>query len=336
MRPQCLTRLAGDPACEHAGMPRFSPRRALGRTGFVATRLGIGDLADRQVPFAEGVATLRRALEAGLNVIDTAPGYEDGLSEELVGSALRGRREGVFLIDKIDHLERAVAPQVRESLARLGLPGVDLFAFHAVPTLEAWRALAAPGGGLSQLDEEVRAGRARFRGISSHHPDVLRAALESGLLDVVLFPIGPWVDPRFEREVLPLARARAVGTVCFKTFGAGKLLADTEGYQRPLQARPRGKVSSGGGAPTRELPHLEVAECLHYTLTRDPDVALLGLSFPNEQDPAFAAAEAFTEPLSEDRLAAIRARAETAIEGKGPCWWNPPLDQQLRPAGPAR
>jgi 1-deoxyxylulose-5-phosphate synthase len=139
-----------------------------------------------------------------------------------------------------------------------------------------------------------------------------------------MFPIGPWVDPRYETDVLPLARARGVGTVCFKTFGAGKLLADTEGYQRPLQARPRGKVSSGGGAPTRELPHLSVRECVQYTLTRDPDVALLGLSFPNEQDEAFAAAADPGPPLDEAGLAAIRARAARAIEGKGRCWWDPP------------
>src|SRR5512137_2132079 len=85
---------------------RFHPRRELGRTGFVATVLGIGDLADRSVPLEQCVSTVHRALDAGLNVIDTAPGYESGYSEEIVGHALRGRREGVFLIDKIYHPDR--------------------------------------------------------------------------------------------------------------------------------------------------------------------------------------------------------------------------------------
>src|SRR5262245_40908564 len=110
----------------------FTPRRELGRTGFVATRLGIGDLADRTVPFETCVATLTRALDAGLNVVDTAPNYEDGYSERIVGAALRGRREGVFLVDKIDELEAPVAPQVEASLERLALPSVDLFVFHSV------------------------------------------------------------------------------------------------------------------------------------------------------------------------------------------------------------
>src|SRR5512144_1575805 len=101
--------------------PRFAPRRALGRTGFVATAVGQGDLADRAVPKDRCVETLRRALDAGVNVVDTAPMYEDGYSEEIVGEALRGRREGVLVIDKIDVLDEPVAPQLDASLERLGL-----------------------------------------------------------------------------------------------------------------------------------------------------------------------------------------------------------------------
>ena len=231
----------------------------------------------------------------------------------------------MFLIDKVDHLHEPVAPQVAGSLQRLGLPHVDLFVFHACSTLADLQRLLAPGGGFEQLAAEVRAGRARFRGLSGHHPEVLRAAIESGVCDVVMFPIGPFADRRYEQEILPLARARGVGTVCFKTFGAGKLLGDTEGYQRPLAQRPRGKLSSGGAeAPgAAVLPRLGVAECVRYTLSIDPDVALLGLSFPNEQDEAWAAARAFV-PCSAAELAAVRARAAVAIEGKGAVWWNPP------------
>jgi 1-deoxyxylulose-5-phosphate synthase len=305
-------------------LQRFAPRRPLGRTGFLATRVGAGDLADRSVPKERCVAVLRRALDAGVNLVDTAPMYEDGYSEEIVGAALQGRREGIFLVDKVDHLDQPAGPQVTESLGRLGLPSVDLLAFHAVSTLEAYRRLAAPGGGLAELGEEIARGRARFRGLSSHHPDVLAAALTDGLCDVLLFPVGPFCHPRYVEEILPRARALGVGTICFKTFGAGKLLGDTEGYGRPLSQRPRGKLSSGGenqAAPT--LPRLWVEECVRYTLSCDPDVALLGLSFENEQDAAFAAAEAF-RPMSLAELAATRDRAAGAMHGKGEAWWNPP------------
>jgi aryl-alcohol dehydrogenase-like predicted oxidoreductase len=306
------------------GGPLFQPRHELGRTGFRATVLGIGDLADRAVPLDECVATARRAMDAGLNVIDTAPGYEDGYSEEIVGRAVRGRRDEMFVIDKIDHPLQPVAPQVDASLSRLGLDAVDLFLFHGVSEVALWRRLASPGGGMEQLEGERRAGKLRFRGISSHHPDVLREAILSGLCDVVMFAVGPYCDPRYVEEILPLARSRRVGTVCFKTFGAGKLLGDTAGYGRPLEARPRGKFSSGGQAARGEplLAHLAPDECVRYTLTCDPDVALLGLSFPNEQDAAFEAAARFA-PLAPQEMADIRRRAAEAVRQKGPCWWNP-------------
>jgi len=64
--------------CVEMNSDRFSPRRPLGRIGFPVTALGIGDLADGNIPLDQLVRTARRALDAGLNVIDTAPGYEEG------------------------------------------------------------------------------------------------------------------------------------------------------------------------------------------------------------------------------------------------------------------
>jgi aryl-alcohol dehydrogenase-like predicted oxidoreductase len=297
-------------------------RRPLGKTGFEASVLGIGDLADRSVPIEKCVATLHRAMDYGLNLIDTAPKYENGYSEQIVGAALKGRRDGMFVIDKVDHLDQPAGPQVDASLQALGLETVDLFVFHEVSKLSQWERIAATG--MEELARCRSAGKLRFRGISSHHPDVLRAALNTGLCDVVMFPVGPFVDRQYVNEILPLARGKGVGTVCFKTFGAGKLLGDTTGYSQPLQERPRGKFSSGGQKPAGEaqLPRLTVADCLHYTLTLNPDVTLLGLSFPNEQDAAFRAFEMF-RPLESAQLTEIQVRAAQAIEGKGRCWWNP-------------
>ncbi len=304
----------------------FSPRRQLGRTGFTASLLGIGDIADRQIPLADLITTVRRAFDAGLNVIDTAPGYEDGYSEDVVGGAIKAHknRDQLFVIDKIDHMDKPVAPQVDSSLTRLGLSHTDAFVFHSVSKLETWRAISAPDGPMHQLAGCLKAGKTRFKGISSHHPDVLLEALNSGLCNIVLFPIGAFVDERYVTQVLPLAKKLGVATVCFKTFGAGKLVGDTEGYNRPLSNRPRGKVSSGGeSSSTPTLPRLTPEECVHYTLTCDPDVALLGMSFPNEQDAAFTAAQSFKHPLSPTQMADLRERAKIAIKDKGPVWWNP-------------
>ncbi len=303
--------------------PFLAERRPLGRSGFMASRLGIGDIADRQLPLERCVATVRRAIDAGLNLIDTAPGYEDGYSEEIVGEAVRDCRERMFVISKIDELADPVGPQVAASLARLRMERTDAFVFHNLSSMETFERLMEPGGGFDQLGDCIARGETRFRGISSHHPDVLRAAIEAGVCDVAMFPLGPFVDQRYVAEILPLARARGVATVCFKTFGAGKLLGDVSGYNQPLQLRPRGKLSSGGEEDSvAVLPRLGVEECVHYTLTLDPDVTLLGLSFPNEQDEAFAAAARFA-PLSPARMDDIRRRAAEARREKGPCWWNP-------------
>jgi 1-deoxyxylulose-5-phosphate synthase len=303
----------------------LSPR-PLGSTGFTASALGIGDLADRNVPIEQCAATIRRAVDAGLNVIDTAPNYEDGYSEQIVGHALRGVRDDIFVISKIDELTQPVAPQIEASLARLQMDHTDAFVFHNLSDIGVFRALVQPGGGFDELDACVKRGLTRFRGISSHSPEVLRTALEAGVCDVVMFPLGPFVDERYVTEILPMARRAGVATVCFKTFGAGKLLGDVSGYNQPLQLRPRGKLSSGGvdGAQT-VLPRLRVAECVHYTLTLNPDVALLGLSFANEQDEAFAAARAFA-PLTDAQMEDVRQRAIEARREKGPCWWNPDPD----------
>ncbi|HWP39663.1 MAG TPA: aldo/keto reductase, partial [Tepidisphaeraceae bacterium] len=174
---------------------RFEPRRPLGRTGFVATILGIGDLADRKIPLQQCVATARRAIDAGLNLIDTAPNYEDGYSEQIVGQAVRGVRDRMFVISKIDHFHQPIAPQVQASLTRLQLDHVDAFVFHALSTLDDWQKVTSPGGAMEQLDKCIRAGLVRFRGISSHDPDTLVAALQSGLCDIVMFPVGPYVHP---------------------------------------------------------------------------------------------------------------------------------------------
>lgn len=288
----------------------FQPRRELGTTGFNVTSIASGDVADPTLPIEQCVKILRRALDAGINLVDTAPNYENGLSETIVGRAVQGRRDDVFIIDKIDHFDRPVAPQIEASLERLDVEYVDAFVFHAVNRVEDLQRLM--NGAFEELDRCIETGKVRFRGISSHHPDVLRVAIERGLCDIVMFPVGPYVDRRYIEETLPLARKHGAGQVCFKTFGGGKLVGDTEGYGKPLKSGVN-------------LPRLSVEECVHYSLTVDPDVVLLGMSNEAEQDAAFAAAEKFA-PLSPETMRDIERRALRAREGKGPCWWNPEPD----------
>ena len=128
----------------------------------MASVLGIGDVADRNVPIEQCAATILRAVDAGLNVIDTAPNYEDGYSEQIVGHALRGIRDRMFVISKVDELTSPVAPQVEGSLARLGMSHTDAFVFHNLSDLDVFRTLMQPGGGFDQLGHCVRRGLTRL------------------------------------------------------------------------------------------------------------------------------------------------------------------------------
>src|SRR5438309_1027082 len=134
-----------------SSFPRFQPSRSLGRTGFVATALGIGDVADRALPIEQCVATARRAIDAGLNLIDTAPNYEDGYSEQIVGRAVKGVRDRMFVISKIDHFDEPIEAQVHASLGRLEMDHVDLFVFHGLSTTDAWNKASSPGGAFDTL-----------------------------------------------------------------------------------------------------------------------------------------------------------------------------------------
>jgi len=70
---------------------------------------------------------------------------------------------------------------------------------------------------------------------------------------VVMFPVGPFVVRRYVDDILQLARKKSVGTVCFKTFGAGKLLGDTTGYDQPLKVPTR--AGSSVRAAKRNQPN---------------------------------------------------------------------------------
>src|SRR5829696_5585828 len=88
--------------------------------------------------------------------------------------------------------------------------------------------------------------RAKSSTVSTSHPLWRPAGRTRGLsYGVFLFSAEVCSFPTLI-TILPLAKSLGVGTVCFKTFGAGKLVGDTTGYNQPLKTRPRGKVSSGG------------------------------------------------------------------------------------------
>jgi aryl-alcohol dehydrogenase-like predicted oxidoreductase len=174
-------------------------RRLLGRTGLDVAPIGLGgyplggvNLAAGWDPFApEGrrtaIATILRAIELGINYLDTAPGYGDGNSESIFGEALVGRRDEVVLATKcpwnVD--AAAVTRSVEASLRRLRTDRLDVVQFHGGMFEASDVAHILDEGPLDALQRARDAGKVRFLGFSCEEPWTARPLIASGQFDVV-------------------------------------------------------------------------------------------------------------------------------------------------------
>jgi len=165
--------------------------RPLGKTGLRVSEVGFGAWAIGGQAFGptddrESVAALRRALDLGVNFIDTADTYGDGRSERLVAEAVAGRREAVILATKVgnnfyegplrkDFSDRYLQFAVEKSLERLRTDRIDLYQLHN-PTLEEIR----EGRVFETLEDLVREGKIRFYGVSVRDAPEARAVIAHG------------------------------------------------------------------------------------------------------------------------------------------------------------
>jgi hypothetical protein len=163
---------------------------------------------------------VRRALELGCGLIDTARVYTD--SEEKIGAALKGRRRRPVLVTKTYSRDADGARRdVEISLSNLGVQYVDVYLVHNAGTPEALAAVLAPGGALEGLERARREGLIGHVGLSSHKPPILEAALEREAFEVIEVPFSA-----IEQESLPVlerAAQRGVGTLVMKPLAGGAL-----------------------------------------------------------------------------------------------------------------
>jgi len=205
--------------------------RRLGRNGPVVSAIGLGCMGISQSygrpDEAEGLATIHRALELGVNFLDTADVYGPFTNEELVGRAIHGRRDEVFLATKcglvsgvtgrpgnVDGSPEHIRSACEASLRRLGVRTIDLYYLHRVdpkvPIEESVRAMA----GL------VAEGKVRYLGLSEVSGKTLRRALAVHPITAVQSEYSLWTrDP--ENGVLPACRELGVGFVPFSPLGRG-------------------------------------------------------------------------------------------------------------------
>ncbi|WP_030904866.1 aldo/keto reductase [Streptomyces sp. NRRL F-5126] len=174
-----------------------------------------GDPARR----AEEIAALRRGVDLGLTLIDTAEMYGHGASEELVGEAVRGRREDVYLVSKVlpSHADRkGTVDACHASLRRLGTDRIDLYLLH-------WRGDVPLHETVEALDARVSEGSVGAWGVSNLDVDDL-ADLPGGAVpatDQVLYNLtrrGP------EYDLLPRCRELGVPIMAYSPVEQGRLL----------------------------------------------------------------------------------------------------------------
>jgi diketogulonate reductase-like aldo/keto reductase len=128
-----------------------------------ALGMGTWNMGDRRAARAEEIATLRLGLDLGLRLIDTAEMYGEGLSEALIGEAIAGRRDEVFLVSKVyphNATRRGIAAACERSLQRLGTDRLDLYLLH-------WRGSVPLEETVQGLQALQREGKIRHYGVSN-------------------------------------------------------------------------------------------------------------------------------------------------------------------------
>jgi aryl-alcohol dehydrogenase-like predicted oxidoreductase len=221
--------------------------RNFGRTGVRVSPLCLGAWQfGQRTPKADALRMVDQALAAGINFIDTASGYGQGISEEILGEALQpgNRRSRVFLATKFTFgvSRNQIIAQCEASLRRLRTDFIDLYQFHsshaAIPIDESLRA----------LDDLVCAGKVRYLGTSNfaawQEVEALWAAHELKLnRPVCSQPAYNLLDRRAERELLPMARTYGLAVIPWSPLAQGFL---TGKYRRDSLPTD-GRLTAGAG-----------------------------------------------------------------------------------------
>ncbi len=208
-------------------------KRKLGAQGLEVSEIGLGCMGMSEFygtgDEGESIATIQRALDLGVNFIDTADMYGPFTNEKLVGKAIRDRRGEVVLATKFGN-ERAedgsmlgvngdpdyVRKAADASLSRLGIDHIDLYYQHRVdpdtPIEETWGA----------MKELVDAGKVRYLGISEAAPGTIRKADSVHPISAVQTEYSLW-SRDVEDEILPTVRELGIGFVPYSPLGRGFL-----------------------------------------------------------------------------------------------------------------
>jgi len=203
------------------------PRRPFGSTGETVSLLGIGGYhLGKAATTSEAVRIVHAAIDAGVDFMDNAWEYHEGVSEERMGKALRDRRDDVFLMTKVcthGRNAKTAMRQLEQSLRRLQTDHLDLWQIHECVYENDPERHFAVGGVVEALDRAREQGKVRYVGFTGHKsPDIhLRMLAFDYPFDACQLPLNGFdaTFRSFQHEVLPELNRRGIAAIGMKSLG---------------------------------------------------------------------------------------------------------------------